>query len=117
MSVYSGHWRYGTFPLAVASVPLGPSPLYLPAGSRVSESETYVLALTPFVFIASTTRHDNLGLDISEWTTWEYDRRPREHQRYLDVPTVDTNHPAIRALLYPADYVSADSSRVPLECT
>lgn len=105
MSVYSGKWAYETFPITFGSIPLTSTPLIAPAGSRVSESEIYLLALAPFVFLASDTPQETLGLDISAWTTWDRNRRLARHQLHLEVPTVDTNHPGIRALLYPADYV------------
>jgi hypothetical protein len=105
MSVYSGSWAYATDPLGSLATDLSASPLILPPGARTSEADVYVLALAPFAFVASSDQKENLGLGINDWATWERSRRPGKRERALLLPTVDTMHPALRAMLYPDDYV------------
>ena len=105
LSVYSGGWSYGTAPITSLTLDTTPSALVVPPAVRTREVDVYVLALAPFVFVASTAHLANLGLDINEWATWERSRRPRRSERLLNIPTVDTMQPGLRAMLYPKDYV------------
>jgi hypothetical protein len=105
MSVYSGSWGYGTCPLSSVTIDLRPSSLIVPPGAQARSVDVYLLALAPFVFVASSEPKENVGLSISEWATWERSQRPRRSERSLDVPTVDMMEPALRAMLYANDYV------------
>ena len=103
MSVFSGSWRYTTMPMMQISVPLGPSRLIAPPGSRSTASELLVLALAPFVFVATRDDSRRLGVRIDEWAEWDLHQRGRGRLR-LDVPTVDMMEMPLPALLYPSDY-------------
>ena len=105
VSVYSGAWAYGTCPLTSLTIDLRPSPLIVPAGARAREADLYLLALAPFVFVAASEPQQNVGLSISEWTTWDRSQRPGRRERSLNVPTVDVMQPGLRAMLYSNDYV------------
>lgn len=108
MSVYSGPWGYMTQPMAQVEVPLTPSALVVPPGSRSRTSSLFVLALSPFVFIAADAPGNRYGLEVSSWTRWRYDQRPRKSERDVTLPTVEDLEPGLRAMLQPADYIVRD---------
>lgn len=60
---------------------------------------------TPFVFVLTTKEASDLGLDMSHWTQWTVEQRPRKHERRLALPTADQLQGAIQGIVYPSDYV------------
>lgn len=105
LSVYSGCWSYVSAPITSLTIDMTPTALVVPLEARARAVDVYVLALAPFVFVASTAQLDNLGLDVSDWAAWERSQRPRRSERLLHIPTVDMMEPGLRAMLYPDDYV------------
>jgi hypothetical protein len=104
MSVYSGSWGYGTSPFLQITMDLTHSSLIVPAGARTQDLQVYLLALTPFVFVAASEPSANFGLSVQEWTTWDRSQRSARPMPTLDVPTVDMMEPWLRAMLEPNDY-------------
>lgn len=117
MSVCNANLGYATQPMASVQVSLaGPqSALWTPRPASGRMDELLLLSLTPFIFVMTTQGSDRLGQDITVWTTWSRDRRPRKSERSLDLPTVDMLESTFRALVYPLDYATSDiRSGVPL---
>lgn len=107
LSVCNTDWCYLTRPGMSVEVPLGGSGrLWTPPGSRAKTDDALLLVLAPFAFALTTNDSADMGVDVSEWTTWGVDDRPRRTQRGLSIPTADQLVGWARAMIYPADYVS-----------
>lgn len=96
---------YGTTPMAALTIPLTASPLTLPPGARVKQSELLLLALAPLVFVLANEDRIDAGLDITAWAAFSEHQRLRKSQLALRIPTADTISGALRAHLYPETYV------------
>lgn len=99
LSVYSGPWAYGTRPMAQVEVPLEPGALIVPPGSSSRTTTLWVLALSPFVFIAADSPGDRYGFEITTWARWRFDQRPSKSERGVTLPTVEDLEPGLRAML------------------
>jgi hypothetical protein len=112
LSVCNANWSYLSRPMIDGTFTLGSAPkaLWSPPGASYSVTELFPLALTPFLFILSAEPREDLGMDISAWTTWDIDRRPRKHERAQVIPTADSIAGGPRAMVYPKDYLAVDPS-------
>jgi hypothetical protein len=105
VSVYNGNWSYDTVPvlMVTTSAARKSERLWTPPSSISQPNETLILCLTPFVFVLTTAERSELWHNISDWTLWSVDRRPRG-ERHIAWPTADRLQGGIRAMVYPADY-------------
>jgi hypothetical protein len=107
VSVYNGSWSYGTLPmLAIKTSLLATTELlWTPRSSASEVDDLLILCLTPFAFVLTTADANDLGHDISPWTRWSVDQHMNKSELRLALPTADQLQGAIRAMIYPADYV------------
>jgi hypothetical protein len=109
LSVCNANWCYHETPMLTVTTTLDARSelLWTPPSSTPSQfDDALMLCLAPFAFVLTTKDARNLGRDISTWTQWSVDQRPNKNQRRITLPTVDQLQGAMRALVYPADYVA-----------
>lgn len=83
------------------------SPLWTPPSANRSTSyEQYLLCPSPFAFVLADAPVDGVGHDITSWSQWSVDQRPRRHELNVALPTAKGLDPALRAMIYPDRYVA-----------
>jgi hypothetical protein len=109
LSTCNASWSYLTTPMLGVETNLGSQGhvLWTPSSSTRSQfNDVLILCLTPFAFVLTTKDGSDLGRDISPWAQWSVDQRPRTNDRRVAVPTADRLQGAIRAMVYPTDYIA-----------
>jgi hypothetical protein len=99
LSGYNGDLSYFSAPVAAVSFSLEPSPLHLPTGARARSVLQWLFAFPPFLVIVSEEPDPSLGTDITAWTSWSHDDRPKASGRSLVLPTVDQLPMPLRAMM------------------
>jgi hypothetical protein len=104
MSVCHARWSYLNQPMSANSITLNLDgrPLF----DSLAMNDVLMLSLSPFVFVLTTLKTDNLGLEITDWTQWSVAQRPSKNQRDLSISTADQLPSTFRAMIYPDDYVA-----------
>jgi hypothetical protein len=108
VSVCNANWSYCDRPMLAVEMNLdaGSQLLWTPRSSIPSQvDDALLLCLAPFAFILTTKDANDLGHDISDWARWSVVQRPGTNQRRLILPTAEQLQSALRAMVYPGDYV------------
>lgn len=102
MAVDNGPYAYFKSPAMTVSVDLenAERSLWTPPGSRSSNAMLLMARFAPFAFFV-TDGGPHPGLDITDWATWDVDRRPRPAERRLMVPTVRSLGTLTAGMLHP----------------
>ena len=108
VSVCNANWSYLTTPMLAVEANLSAESKLLwtpPSSTRSYPDDVLILCVAPFAFVLTTRNASDLGQDVSHWTQWSVDQRLRKTERRLALPTADKLQGAIRAMIYPANYV------------
>jgi hypothetical protein len=105
LSVCNANFQNGTVPGRFATSAVSASKFWTPPASSVTTvDDVLVLVATPFAFVLTSCVGQPFGLDITDWATWDLGRKPSNGEAALLVPTTDSIHGFIRAMVYPGEY-------------